>query len=64
MSGDSSQLFALVLWAQAFLIVVVAFTWLRERWGRWQAWTVGAPVLLAVGWALSNQIAALLPNLL
>ena len=64
MSGDSAQVFALVLWAQAFLLVVLVFTWCRERWGRWQAWTVGLPVLLATGWAVSNQIAALLPNLL
>lgn len=63
-AGDSSQAFALVLWAQAFLIAVIAFTWARERWGRWQAWTVGLPVLLAVGWAVSNQVVALLPNLL
>lgn len=64
MAGDTSQLFALVLWSQAFLLAVLAFTWCRERWGRWQAWTVGVPVLLGTGWAVSNQIAALLPNLL
>lgn len=64
MSGDTSQAFGLVLWAQAFLIAVLFFTWSRERWGRWQAWTVGIPLLLATGWAVSNQVAALLPNLL
>lgn len=64
MAGDSSQAFALVLWAQAFLIAVIAFTWARERWGKWQAWTVGLPVLLGIGWAVSNQVAAFLPNLL
>jgi LPXTG-site transpeptidase (sortase) family protein len=64
MAGDTSQVFALVLWAQAFLVAVLAFTWARERWGRWQAWTVGVPVLLAIGWALSNQIVILLPNLM
>lgn len=64
MAGDSSQAFAFVLWAQAFLIAVLLFTWARERWGRWQAWTVGVPLLLATGWAVSDQVAALLPNLL
>lgn len=64
MAGDSSQAFGLVLWAQAFLLAVLFFTWSRERWGRWQAWTVGVPLLLATGWAVSNQVAALLPNLL
>ena len=64
MGTDSSQLFALVLWAQLFLICVLAFTWARERWGRWQAWTVGLPVLIAVGWAVSGQLTLLLPNLI
>ena len=64
MSGDTSQAFGLVLWAQAFLLAALFFTWSRERWGRWQAWTVGVPLLLATGWAVSNQVAALLPNLL
>jgi len=64
MSGDTSNAFALVLWSQLFLIAVVFVTWARERWGRWQAWTVGAPLLLATGWAVSNQVAAFLPNLL
>ncbi len=64
MGTDTSQLFLLVLWAQAFLIAVLAFTWARERWGRWQTWTVGLPVLLALGWAVAGQLALLLPNLL
>lgn len=64
MSGDTSQAFALVLWAQAFLVAVLLFAWARERWGSWQAWTVGVPLLLATGWAVSNQVAAMLPNLL
>jgi LPXTG-site transpeptidase (sortase) family protein len=64
MGNDTSQVFFLVLWAQLFLIAVVAFTWARERWGKWQAWTVGVPILLAIGWAVSNQIAVLLPNLI
>lgn len=64
MAGDPSNAFALVLWAQLFLIAVVFVTWARERWGRWQAWTVGAPLLLATGWAVSDQVVAFLPNLL
>ncbi len=64
MGSDTSQVFSLVLWAEAFLVAVLAFTWARERWGRWQAWTVGVPVLVGVGWAVSNQISLLLPNLL
>jgi sortase A len=63
MGIDTSQVFALVLWSQAFLIGIVAFTWARTRWGGWQAWTVGLPVLLWLGWAVTNQLALLLPNL-
>jgi sortase (surface protein transpeptidase) len=64
MGIDTSQVFALVLWAQLFLIVVIAFTWARERWGRWQAWAVGLPIMLAVGWVVADQLALLLPNLI
>lgn len=64
MEGDTSNAFALVLWSQLFLIAVIFVTWARERWGRWQAWTVGAPLLLATGWVVTNQVAAFLPNLL
>jgi hypothetical protein len=39
-------------------------TWLRARWGRWQAWTVAVPVLGAFGVVLAGEIARLLPNLL
>jgi LPXTG-site transpeptidase (sortase) family protein len=38
--------------------------WLRSRWGRWQAWLVGLPVLLALGTACSDLIMNALPNLL
>jgi len=63
MGIDTSQVFALVLWSQAFLIGIVAFTWARIRWGGWQAWTVGLPVLLVLGWAVTGQLALLLSNL-
>jgi hypothetical protein len=64
MAGDTSNAFALVLWSQLFLAAVLFVTWARERWGRWQAWTVGAPLLLATGWVVADQVAAFLPNLL
>jgi sortase A len=64
MAIDPSRLFALVLWSQAFLIAVLLYTWARERWGRWQSWAVGVPVLLGIGWVLAGQVALLLPNLL
>jgi sortase A len=52
-----------VLWSQALLVAAIGIVWLRTRWGRWQTWVVGVPVLLAVGFALTDQAARLLPNL-
>jgi LPXTG-site transpeptidase (sortase) family protein len=63
MGLDTSQIFALVLWAQAFLAAVLLFTWSRYSWGSWQTWTVGLPVLIFLGWEVSSQLALLLPNL-
>jgi len=34
------------------------------RWGRWQTWLAGGPVLLALALTTSDQVARLLPNLL
>ena len=61
---DTSQLFALVLWSQALLVALLAVTWARRRWGRWQVWVAGVPVLLGIGLAVSSQLALLLPNLM
>ncbi|MDG4795284.1 sortase [Micromonospora sp. WMMD1082] len=54
----------LMLWGQALLLVVLAVTYLRTRWGGWQAWIVGVPVLAATGFAACDQAIRLLPNLL
>ncbi len=64
LAGQTSQAFLLVLWAQLFLLAVVFITWARVRWGRWQAWIVGVPLVLATGWVVADGVAALLPNLL
>lgn len=64
MAGDTSQAVTLLLWSQLFLLSLVAITWARTRWGRWQAWIVGLPLVLATGWAVADNVAALLPNLL
>jgi len=63
--GSSTQpLLALVLWLQGLVFIVVAAVWLRARWGRWQAYSVSLPVVLAVGIGASGTAAQLLPNLL
>lgn len=61
---DAGGLLPLVLWSQALLLAVAAFTWARARWGRWETWFVGAPVVLAASWQVYEYFAiSLLPNL-
>ena len=64
MRGDSSATLPLLLWLQALLVAACALGWAQVRWGRWQSWIVGAPVLLAVFWSASTVAVQLLPNLL
>ena len=64
MQGQSSNWVAVLLLAQALLLATVGIVWLYFRQGRLVAWVIGLPVLLAIGVALSNQVAGLLPNLM
>ena len=64
MAGDSSSILPLMLWIQLLFVVACALGWAQVRWGRWQSWLVGVPVLLAVLWSASTTAAQLLPNLL
>jgi hypothetical protein len=63
MSGDSSTIWALVLWLQALLIASAAFTWAWSRWSRMHAWVVFAPLVLLLCLLVWGQAARLLPNL-
>ncbi|MGC9961858.1 MAG: class E sortase [Acidimicrobiales bacterium] len=51
-----------VFWLQALLVGSIALVWLWSRWGRAQAWLVGAPVMFAILWGLSTEAMRLLPN--
>ena len=64
MRGDPSVLLPLVLWLQLLLITVVGVAWARARFGRWQTWLAGAPLILAVLWVVTDTAAQLFPNLL
>lgn len=64
MAGDDSGALELFLWAQLLLIGALGIAWLATRWGRWQSWIVGVPVLAAVGLQVAHLSAQLLPNLL
>ncbi|MDE3203474.1 MAG: class E sortase [Acidobacteriota bacterium] len=62
--GDTSALVPLIFWIEGLLVAaaVVAVGW--WRWGRWQTWLVGVPLLLAASWGVSDSLMQFLPNLL
>lgn len=64
LAGDPSALLPLVLWGQVLLVTLAAATWAFVRWGRWQAYLVAIPVVLAVLWNVCENVARLLPNTL
>jgi sortase A len=64
LAGDPSALLPLVLWGQGLLLAAGLITWSRTRWGRWQVWIVGVPVLGFFGLAVADQVSQLLLNLI
>lgn len=64
MKGDTNALYVLVLWLPLLLGAAILVGWAYERWGRWQAWVTGVPLLLAALWGVSKVAVQLLPNLI
>jgi len=64
MAGDASARILGLVWLQQLVIVVGAFVWARRRWGPWQTWIVGVPLLIAVLWGAASTFSRLLPNLI
>jgi sortase A len=64
LAGDTSVLLNVVGWAILLVAAAVATVWTHYTTGLWQAWVIGLPVLVALGLSASDEIAALLPNLL
>ena len=64
LQGEPSAWLPLVLWGQVLVLAAGLTAWVRYRWGRWQTWLAALPLLLALGAAVSDQVARLLPNLL
>ncbi|MDT0347271.1 sortase [Streptomyces litchfieldiae] len=64
LKGDDSAWTPTLLWSQALLLAAAGVAWAHRRWGRWQAWITGVPVLGAITVALSGTLTRLLPNLL
>jgi sortase A len=51
-----------LLWAAALFAATAACWWLWSYWGLLRTWLIGAPILFAILWLLSNQAIRLLPN--
>jgi sortase A len=64
MQGDPGAWVGLVLWGELLVGATVAMVWARKRWGIWQAWIVGIPVVVLLGILVANQVTTLLPNML
>jgi hypothetical protein len=64
MGTDPNAWTPVMLWGQALFLAALVVTYLRTRWGGWQAWIVGGPVLAAMGLSAADQAVRLLPNLL
>lgn len=63
MHGDPGSLLMLVLSIPVLIVAVVASVWAFVRWGVWQSWLVGVPVIVAALWFVTETAVQLLPNL-
>ncbi len=63
-SGSSGRGIALLLWAQALLLVTVVVTWAALKFNVRAVWIGAVPVLLAILWNVFENLAVLLPNTL
>jgi sortase A len=63
MAADPGALMPLVLWLQALALVVLGMAVSRFRWGGWQTWLIGGPLMVAALWGASSAAIQLLPNL-
>ncbi len=64
MQGDPSALLGLALTLPLLLGSVLFVIYARNRWGGWQTWLVGMPLLFGALFAVSQSLVQLLPNLL
>jgi sortase A len=60
---DFYALIPAMAWAIALAVAALLGSFLAARWGRWPAWIVTVPVLIAIIWNLYESLSALLPNL-
>lgn len=63
MTNDTGGLYEVLLWLQLLIGVSILILLGRRKWGAWQVWLVGMPLLLAALWGVTNSAWPLLPNL-
>jgi sortase A len=63
-AGSSGRGVALLLWAQALLLVTAVVTWAALKFNVRAVWIGAVPVLLAILWNVFENLAVLLPNTL
>lgn len=64
MASDTAALWGVVAWSVLLVGAAIGTVWVRFRTGLWQAWVIGLPVLITLGLLVSDDVAAMLPNLL
>ena len=64
MQTDPNALLPFLFAVQWLAIATAVVLWLARKWGRWQTWIVGLPVLLVLGATSADCAIGLLPNLL
>lgn len=64
MAGNPNALVPMIFWLEglAAAIGLTIFAW--RRWGRWQTWIAGVPLVAGAAWGLSDALVQFLPNLL
>jgi len=60
--GDLGALGAVLFWMVLVAGSLLASVWLVARWGWRRAWLLIAPIIIAAGWGLSDQLLRLVPN--
>jgi len=61
---DPNGLLPLALALPLLIAIAALVVWAWFRWGRWQTWLLGLPLVLAGLWLASESAIRLLPNLL
>jgi LPXTG-site transpeptidase (sortase) family protein len=64
LASDTGSWFSSFFWLQWLVVAAIALRWARGRWGVWQTWIVGIPLVLVLGAATADSAISTLANLL